>query len=445
MAEKTPPIVVGLNGEVISVTTAGGLVGLANPDQFASRWVAGTPQDYNYTGAIDMTDDSFCFDSVVSDGGVVFFTTENRNQVEQASPSSYLHSFDTVAKQEIWGPPTLGSNLRVLETNHISLLYADNSIWIPTISSLNFPTGLTVVSDETAGTTAVVKPICMWNTSSNPETDPATMASIEWKRFQCAGTMGGGAFLPATTVSGTPTMCPNTGCAVLLNLYTPWTYLGPIGFPGGAVETTAMFAFTKDVLQTPNSAPLWSTQAKFRASENNPNPIVDKWSGKIYFTTISDPILNFENPCVLYCIDSTKPLVSGQAQNCDGFGLGSQGGVSLPNAFPLNIVEGQTAYLVQWLYAGALVPNAAFTNVDRILYSVTLNGILQIETPIGCLFTVSPYGACTQTSRAIALTVVDPLAPPSPPSSSRSRCEQPGVRPRFVLHHSRHDGHVRLG
>ena len=384
VAEKTPPIVIGSLGQVIATTTAGGVLQLANPDTQASEWTSGNPSVFNYSGAIDLSSDSFCYDAVITDDDNVFFATENRNQLFGPSPTSYLHSVNLRTQEEVWtgAPPTLGSNLRVLETNHMSLLDAGGQIWVGTISSHNFPTGMTAVA-QTPDATAI--PLCMWNSTSVPQ--PA--GDLPWQQANCAGSMMGSAWLPSTA-----NICSTTtdGCVVALNLYTPWDTTD--GLPSGPVKTVAMFAYDPNAIgPSPGTTPMWSSKARFTASQNNPNPVVDKWTSKIYWASINEKLLDIENPYQLYCIDGMLELVNGQAQNCAGYGNGLQDGISFPDLWPY--VKGAATpgpYAMQWLYAPAVVPNVAITGVDRLLFSNTLNGLLELTSPIGCVFTVSTTG-----------------------------------------------------
>jgi hypothetical protein len=64
VAEKTPPLIVTSNGEVIATTPSGVIVALTNPDQSASRWSPADPRgpvDWNYSQAEDLQADSFAF------------------------------------------------------------------------------------------------------------------------------------------------------------------------------------------------------------------------------------------------------------------------------------------------------------------------------------------------------------------------------------------------
>jgi hypothetical protein len=151
-----------------------------------------------------------------------------------------------------------------------------------------------------------------------------------------------------------------------------------------------MFGFAPGVQATPNSVPLWSSKASFVGVEDNPNPIVDKWTSKIYWTSINEKFLALENVYQLYCIDGMKALVNGQAQNCDGYGNGIQDGLSLPDLWPY--APGAAlpgTYAIQWIYAPSVVPNVALNGVDRFLFAITLQELLQEAAPIGCLFTAS--------------------------------------------------------
>ena len=287
--------------------------------------------------------------------------------------------------------PTLGSNLRFIEFNHISLLDAPFSspdgttpaapaVFVPTASNFLFSSGMSVVletPDPDTGSATLVA-ACVPN-ATQPASGPMS---------DCKGSMSGSAFLPPCP------LCPLTGCAVVLNFYAP--ALVP-------VKTTAAYGFDA------NGNVLWASAANFVASTDQPNPLVDKWTNRIYFTGIGQQVLALDNFNQVFCIDGNKPPVNGLAQSCDGYGdPGLQSGASLPDLWPRTGSQA-LKYGIQWIYGGTVVPAADRKSVDRLLYSMTLSEALDATAPIGCLFSASttPNTVNDDGSAGSAMNVLD--------------------------------------
>ena len=113
----------------------------------------------------------------------------------------------------------------------------------------------------------------------------------------------------------------------------------------------------------------------------------------IYFIGLQDP----KAPVSFYCVQGGSG--GSIRQSCPGF---IDRGVAISNSWPQT--ASATKYAVQWTYAGSLVPagSPTPTSVSRLLYSFTLAGNYDVNTPTGCLMALGPANGALVDSFCIA-------------------------------------------
>ena len=308
--QKTPPVTVGSTGELVIATPGGAALGLASPDSDHDRWTPpNSPVVWTYSAPFDKTSDSFAFDVALDQSGNGYIAVENRNLL-----TTYIWGFDSGGNQ-LWQNSKLGANLRLFETYHISLLEAGNNIWVPVFDLLSVldPNNITSkgmsVVDEGTG---LVSDYCIRNTTNpqNPD-DP----DLKWN---CLGGMTGSAWIPQSS------LCEQ-GCAIILNGY--------------ATKTTAAYLYNQpEAPGAPSDNLMLASAAKFIASNDQPNPIVDPWTARAYWTGVNQRILDGDALFQLYCIDANQGFdPNGFVQSCTGFGVdGGQSGATIPALWPLS-------------------------------------------------------------------------------------------------------------
>jgi hypothetical protein len=311
VAQKTPPVTVGSTGELVIATPGGATLGLASPDNYPDRWTSNpnSATDWTYSAPFDKTTDSFAFDIALDQSGNGYIAVMDRNLL-----STNIWGFDSNGN-ELWQNSKLGANLRLFETYHISLLEAENNIWVPVFSSLSAldpnniaSIGMSVV-DEVSG---LVSNYCVRNTTNpqNPD-DP----DLKWN---CLGGMTGSAWIPQSQ------LCP-LGCAIILNGY--------------ATKTTAAYLYNPpDGPGAPSDIAMFASAAKFIANNDQPNPIVDPWTQRAYWTGTNQRLLDGDSLFQLYCIDTNQTTdANGFVPSCAGFGaVGGQSGATIPPLWPLS-------------------------------------------------------------------------------------------------------------
>ena len=343
---KTSAPVVTTAGYVVFATGDCQLVVMPNPDDGAARW----DSDYIW---IDKTHQNLgvfaeaCYDVAIDSFDNMYMLRHN-NSFEafvhgwyafknEGNPAEFLIDAATGAKGVY-----LGGGLRPLGFFSIGMTFMPDSnnsallgdIWVPM-------TG-------TDGT-------CLAAVDLDSKPNPGAV-----KRFSCGGLTGQvGAAGGAGINIGLDTPPRSWNAAIFSNN-------GELGFP-----------FALLTARLPNGTTLWSSDAVGEAGVEQPPPLVDDLTDRIF--TIEHTLRG--SYATAHCVDGDT------GHPCAGW---PAKGVPFEEVF--KTADGKV-YNSSWVYGGAAYFNADF-DLQRIIYSVTLdvdftNEPFPIE-PTGCLVAISP-------------------------------------------------------
>lgn len=331
--EKTAPAVVNTNGVVITCTDTGVLFGLPNPDTLGASW--STPL-WQKTDAFNDPQKSRCFDVVLDNSDKVYQSV--RHSVLTAL-TAYVYGFDsrqTTPPALSWSPAALGTDMRMIELYHISMLAGGNSVFVPTSPTLS-QKGLAIVDNN-----GIVRTACIGT--------------------DCQSGVTGTAWVPAGQgyVAGLLSHADNAKGVAMGGFNTIGSYVA-------------------------------ASTATFIADVDQPNPLVDPYTKYVYWIGTHGSSAQGDTPVMIYCAQGA----AGSAQGTPCPGWPSNGnGVTLPSA----VQYGGRSWTVEWVFAGAILPDTVNAKVARLLYTFTTSGDFNEANPTGCVMAVDPgTGAMIET------------------------------------------------